>query len=212
MTIMDREEYIKNKADRLFDHPEFQEDVKIGRTLAGLPPRGISNRELFEAWVEPYVYYEPREAEKPLDDFVTSLLYKYKLSLDWHYTIKWYIYRGRVKDQRLPTIIRVGATQDELTKLWEVVMYIPEDASLADVRAAIPEIKEWQGYIRQKRHKRKRASAYEERNRRAHELRQAGKTYKEVATALVAEGLANTPCTPQDARDYIHGYRQQMEI
>ncbi len=205
---MNIREYTAQAAKALLANPEFQSAVAQTRNNNHIADSALADDAAIETWYKDRVYGKTN-AETPLDDAVADIIFQFQLSPDWRHSIKRYILLNNPMDMQLPMHIEVGVIEDEQTRQWRVVAYIPEYASQRDIKAALPEITKWQEKIRAKSLKRQPVFT-NELAKEAYAIYQRVRSYQKTATELGEK--SQRKISQEQARDLIRNYKKRVGI
>lgn len=183
--------------------PDFQDDIKTIRNKNNLPDDGFVNAKAAEIWKVENIHLKLNAWEK-IDNSITTMLHKYHLGPIWHHSLKRYLLLNNPDDMQLPTEIQVGMKRDMDTGRWQVVMYIPEDASQAEIRAVLPQVSEWQRRIHHKKELKRQPAPYTALARQAFEAHEQLRSYEKVGQKL---GISASR-----ARDLVRNFKNQAGI
>jgi hypothetical protein len=146
-------EYTLREAKILTAKPDFQADVRSIRESyrnKDMPLKGFKDETELEAWREKHIYYQKNaNSEVALDNGVATVLKKYNLGPDWRHAVKRYVLLNDINKMQLPTKISGGPVMDKDTGRWRTIVYLPEYAMTPQIRAAIPQMNEWQAMTRE---------------------------------------------------------------
>jgi hypothetical protein len=205
---MNIREYAVQAAKVLIANPNFQADVAEARRKNLIPSQGLLDDASKESWYSEHINLR-LNAEEPLNEAVAAILLQFRLGPDWRHSIKRYILLNNPNDMQLPEHIEMGLKLDEDTGRWRVVVNIPEFASYADIKAAIPAITELQNAIRGKPLMRQ-PSHNQELAEEAYAIHRQVKSYAKTATILSEK--MGTKIEWQSVRDLIRSYKIRVGL
>jgi len=218
----------------LAEQPDFKGEIQRLREKWGIPKEGFKEYEQFNRWEIAFnennrdyqqVKYpefaskfkkEP-DYHKRLKEFsnkapnnelrhdIAMLIKKQKLSPLWVNGLRGYLLRNF-----MPVFagLIIEISDDPLTGMPILKLIIQEDTSIKDVLAGWSEIKRYQENLPYWRQKKSQPIQYFERNKRVYELKQSGKSSKEIAKILTTE--LNIQFDYTQVVDFIRSYEKYL--
>lgn len=224
----------RQKTKLLAEQPRFKSEIKKLRAKWNIPEEGFKDYKEFNSWeiafnesnrVYQQVEYpqfiakfkkEPNYRERlkefnkeapnnKLRDDLAILIKTQKLSPLWIQGIRGYLLRNFMP---IFAGLIIEINDDPLTGMPILKLVIQEDTSIKDVLAGWAEIKRYQENLPYWRQKKSQPIQYFERNKRAYELKQSGKSSKEIAKILATE--LNTQLDYTQVMDFIRSYEKYL--
>ncbi len=232
LQIADRK--TRQKTKLLAEQPKFKSEIKRLRKKWNIPEDGFQDYEEFNSWetafneqnrVYQQVKYpefitkfkkEPDYGERlkefnkkapnnELQSDLAILIKTQKLSPLWIQGLRGYLLRNFMP---IPAGLIVEISTDPITDSPILKLVLQEDTTIKDIQSAWREISEYQKKLPYWRKKKSQPMPYFERNKRAYELKQAGKSYKEIAEILTKE--LKTEYDYTQILDFIQSHEKQI--
>lgn len=224
----------RQKSKLLAEQPKFKSEIKRLRKKWNIPEDGFQDYEEFNNWETVFnernrVYqqveypefitkfkkepdygqrlkeFNKKAPNNEFQDDLALLIKTQKLSPLWIQGLRGYLLRNFMP---IPAGLIIEISTDPLTDLPILKLVIQEDTSIKDVQSAWSEINEYQRKLPYWRQKKSQPIPYFERNKRAYELRQSGKSYKEIAEILTKE--LKTEYDYTQVLDFIQSHEKQI--
>lgn len=219
----------RQKTQLLIIQPEFIQDIQLLRRKWNVPVKGLSSIEEFDKWqkwfdgenwkyqnVEYKKFYQGNKVDsnypKLLQGFnsqipinilqqdLVELIKKYKLSPMWLQGLRGYLLRNSIP---LPAGVIIEHSTDAQTNLPILKLIIQEDTSIKDVVAVWDQVKNYQKKLPYWRQKKSQPIFNLERNKKAYELKESGKSYNEIADELA--------CGYNEVIDFVKSYKSYLK-
>lgn len=224
----------RQKTKLLAEQPRFKNEIKKLRAKWNIPEAGFKEYSEFNNWETTFnesnrlyqqVKYpefvakfkkEPNYGERlkdfnkkapnnELQDDLALLIKTQKLSPLWIQGLRGYLLRNVMP---IPAGLIIEISTDPITDSPILKLVIQEDTSIKDIQSAWHEITEYQKKLPYWRQKKSQPMPYFERNKRAYELKQSGKSYKEIAEILTME--LKTEYDYTQILDFIQSHEKQI--
>jgi len=203
----------RQKAKLLAEQPKFKNEIKRLRKKWNIPEDGFQDYEEFNYWETAFnernrVYqqveypefitkykkeldygerlkeFNKKAPNNELQNDLALLIKKQKLSPLWIQGLKGYLLRNFMP---IPAGLIIEISTDPITNSPILKLVIQEDTSIKDIQSAWSEIRSYQKKLPYWRQNKSQPMPYFERNKRAYELKQTRKSYKEIAEILTRE-------------------------
>lgn len=219
----------RQKAKLLIIQPIFREDITKLRNKWNIPLNGLRSDEEFDKWQRSFndqnrnyqkiEYRKFRQQHKSESNYAVKLKYfsdkspnnlfqqdlvglvkKYKLSPYWVQGLRGYLLRNAIP---LPTGVVIEKSFDPITKLPVLKLVLQEDTSIKDITSIWEQVKKYQEQLPYWRQQKSQPILNLERNKKAYELKESGKSYNEIANELY--------CGYNEAMDYVKTYKMYLK-
>lgn len=122
------------------------------------------------------------------DRDIKHLIMTHKLSPRWHSAIKRYTLLNDPENMGIFTGIVLSTKHDLEFNMVTISLEIDADSTLDDIKAIWPEVKEMQSQLQYKQQNKFQPLKQFDRNKKAYELHQQGKKYREIADDFSQNG------------------------
>lgn len=219
----------RQKTELLVIQPKFREDITKLRVKWNVPSEGLCSDEEFDKWQNSFnqenwnyqkiEYPKFRQQHENDSDYAAKLKYfsmkspnnvfqrdlaglvkKYKLSPFWVDGLRGYLLRNTIP---LPAGIVIEQSYNPLTGMPILKLVLQEDTSIKDVTTIWNTVQECQKRLPYWRQEKSQPIFNLERNKKAYELKESGKSYNEIANELY--------CGYSEVMDYVKSYKSYLK-
>jgi hypothetical protein len=219
----------RQKAELLIIQPKFREDVAKLRDKWNIPLNGFSSVEDYDKWQRSFgeqnwnyqkiEYRKFRQQHRSESNYAVKLKYfsdkspnnlfqqdlaglvkKHKLSPFWVQGLRGYLLRNAIP---LPAGVVIEKSFDPITKLPVLKLVLQEDTSIKDITSIWEQVKKYQEQLPYWRQQKSQPILNLERNKKAYELKESGKSYNDIANELY--------CGYSEAMDYVKSYKSYLK-
>jgi len=141
---------------------------------------------------------------------IKQIIKNYKMPLGWHHSVQRYILFNNVDYMLLPGNIAIRQDIDQDTDLRKLSIEIDDSTRREDLIKAWPRIKFHQKKLESYTKKKFQPIKKFERDQKAYNLKQSGKTYNEIADTLSKK--YKKPISYDDVASYIKRHKQKIGI
>lgn len=198
----------KQKINLLINRPDFEKAILSLREKWNISKNGIKNQEEFDQ-------LNNNIPVKDLLDDIKKIIHDQKISPRWINGIKRYLFLNDPNNMAIFIGPVISTKVDIKSDLETISIEINEDSTIEDIKAIWSEVKNSQARLLYKKRDKNQPIKNFERNKKAYDLKQEGKTLTEIADIF-----SNTEynlkheitITDVDIADWIRKYKKIVGI